>query len=92
MSACPSTTVRNQELNEIDFTAITDAGNNAFMAAAHVGWNLFAARNGLHQVDEFENARQVAFLAACAGGTSEAQRQMLLLRELVGDPSGGDAA
>jgi hypothetical protein len=71
------------DLRAIAFDVITDAGNEAFMAAAHVGWNLFAPLNGLHEIDEFENARQTAFLAACAGGPDEVDWQVWLLRGIV---------
>jgi hypothetical protein len=74
--------VPEANLRAIDFDAITDAGNEAFMAAAHVGWNLFAPLNGLPQTDEFDNARETAFLAACAGGPDEVGWQVQSLQEI----------
>jgi hypothetical protein len=60
--------VDEPDLRAIEFGGITDNGNEAFMAAAHVGWNVFAPVNGLLQVNELDNAKQTAFLAACAAG------------------------
>lgn len=76
------------DLQVIDFESICDAGNEAFMAAAHVGWNLFAPVNCLHQVNEFDHAKEIAFLAACAGGAEELTRQVGFLQELVAEESG----
>jgi len=52
--------VDDSDLLTVEFEVITNAGNEAFMAAAHVGWNLFASLNGLSQIDEFDNAREIA--------------------------------
>jgi hypothetical protein len=72
-----------------DFDAITDAGDGAFMAAAHVGWNLFAPVHGRHEIDEFEAAKQTAFLVACVAGPDEVGRQVERLRGLVSGVAGG---
>jgi len=75
--------VNEGDLRAVEFGAITDAGDEAFMAAAHVGWNLFAPVNGFAEIDEFDHAREIAFLAACAGGPEETSRQERLLRDVV---------
>jgi hypothetical protein len=76
------------ELRAIDFAAISDAGDDAFVAAAHVGWNLLAPLNGLDPIDEFEAAQQTAHLAGCAGGPSEMSRQLASLRRIVAEVGG----
>jgi hypothetical protein len=75
--------VDERDLQAIDFGGITDNGDEAFMAAAHVGWNLFAPVNQMPQVNEFDNAREIAFLAACVGGPEELSRQIQALQDLV---------
>jgi hypothetical protein len=76
------------DLRAIDFEVITDAGNEAFMAATHVGWNLFAPLNGLHEIDEFDLARETAFLVACVAGSHEVDRQVGLLQRLTTGSAG----
>jgi hypothetical protein len=75
--------VPEADIQAIDFHGITDNGDEAFMAAAHVGWNLFAPFTDLPTVDEFDHAKETAFLAACAGDSFERKRQSTLLRELL---------
>lgn len=77
--------VSDDDLRAVEFCQITDAGDEAFMAAAHVGWNLFAPLHGLHEIDEFDNASETAFLAACADGPDEACRQVQWLRDVVAE-------
>jgi len=72
--------VAEDELRVIDFEVIADSGDDAFIAAAHVGWNLFAPLNGLQEIDEYDRARQTAFLVACVAGSSEINRQIVRLQ------------
>jgi hypothetical protein len=83
--------VPESDLRAIDFEAITDAGDGAFLAAAHVGWNLFAPVHGLHEIDEFEAAKETAFMVACLAGTDQVGRQIERLRELVSEEAWGRA-
>ncbi len=73
---------QESDLRSVDYSSICDSGNSAFMAAAHVGWNLFAPHHGLHEIDEFENAMQIAQLVAAAGDQSEVSRQVQMLRAI----------
>jgi hypothetical protein len=73
-------TVGEVDLRAIDFEAITDSGDDAFMAAAHVGWNLFAPLHGLHEIDEFDGARETADLVACVAGAGEIDHQIVRLQ------------
>jgi hypothetical protein len=75
--------IAESELRSIEFSTITDAGDSAFTAAAHVGWNLFAPINGLHSVDEFDNANQMAHLVGSVAGQSEIDHQVDDLKKLI---------
>ncbi|MEI8379594.1 MAG: hypothetical protein WCJ09_05670 [Planctomycetota bacterium] len=74
--------VVEDELREIDFEVVTDNGDDAFIAASHVGWNLFARINGLDEIDEYDGARQTAFLVARLAGADEINRQVVRLQIL----------
>ena len=74
--------VPEDEIRSIDFEVITDNGDDAFIAAAHVGWNLFAPLNGLPEIDEFDSARQIALLAASVVAGHEIDRQIASLHVL----------
>ena len=81
--------VPEEELRAIDFRGLCDNGDGAFIAAAHVGWNVFAPPNGLDEIDEFENARATAAVAACVRGPAEVRWQVAMLRKLTADPPDG---
>ena len=74
--------VPEDEIRSIDFEVITDNGDDAFIAAAHVGWNLFAPLNGLPEIDEFDSARQIALLVASVVAGHEIDRQIASLQVL----------
>jgi hypothetical protein len=52
------------------------------VAASHVGWNLFAPVNGLHEIDEFDSAKQTAALVASVAGLEEIRAQVKLLKQI----------
>ena len=74
--------VPEDEIRSIDFEVITDNGDDAFIAAAHVGWNLFAPLNGLPEIDEFDSAREIALLVASVVAGHEIDRQIASLQVL----------
>jgi hypothetical protein len=75
--------IPSDDLKAVDFEVITDAGDDAFIAAAHVGWNLFAPLHNLDAIDEFDVAKQTAALTAYIASHSERVHQCHSLRELV---------
>ena len=77
--------VPDDEIRAIAFDVITDHGDDAFIAAAHVGWNLFAPFNGLPEIDEFESARQTALSVVWVTSYDEINYQTARLQYLISE-------